>query len=845
VLNESIFKTALKAVTNRLVLFFVAVAVAFWLLSTRLFDLQIINGESYLYTLMRTETREVTLDAARGTVYDRNGIPLAVNKTAYTVKLDSSDAAFRAADINETIYSAIQLFEQNGESYVDDFPISKETPYAFLFEGSETREARWKEYMSVPPLATAQEAFAYLRGFFKLPDSLPDSEARKILNLRSTVYMQRYNAVSPITIAYDVSEETVVKLEEAYERLPGFYADIQSLRVYPEGKYFSHILGYIGKIQPESWEDYRVAGYMINELVGTTGLELSLEEDLRGVNGKKVVEVSSSGKLLQTVETIEPTPGKKVYLTLDAELQRKTYEHLENILVEIVKGKLQMGNAEGGITQKQLFRSYVLTNWLFARKVLESEPESECYPLKEYILTALPEAGYDTMDDLRLAQTALADGIDLGQVTPAQILMAMYEQGVITDDPEYIDQVRRGRVTAVNVVLDKLDSGQLTPQVLNLDPGTASAVVVDVRNGGVLASVGYPSFDNNEFVNNSNAVYIETVLNDPTAPMFNRPFREARAPGSTFKMISAITGLENNVITPRTTIYDEIYFTKAGQPYARCWSSSSHGSLNVLGALEVSCNYFFSEMAYRMYTSQNNDEFTSIAKLNEYMTAFGLNDRTGVELSEYRDSIPLDRLAVSSPDYKEYYVKSLNPNADKQDYSWVAGDTVRTAFGQASNNYTTASMCKYIATLATGGTRYQMHMVKTKEDSDGVSAEFQPVVETVVEIAPENLEAVYEGMLRVTESSRGTARSVFAGFPIRVAGKTGTAQQEAGRSDHSSFGGFAPFENPQIAVYVLIPYGDTTAFRNAAAQAAIAIMSDYFGLESEPELAPEYNALSM
>ena len=298
--------------------------------------------------------------------------------------------------------------------------------------------------------------------------------------------------------------------------------------------------------------------------------------------------------------------------------------------------------------------------------------------------------------------------------------MALFEQGQITNKDGIIDDVKSGRMSGGSALLEKIKSGEVTPQMTNMDPCTGSVVVTDVKTGGVLAAVSYPSYDNNELVNDFNNEYYLELQNDPTTPMVNRPFSEPRAPGSTFKMITATAGLQEGIISPNTGIYDKGTFKDAGRPYARCWigsGSGSHGNVNVSEALEVSCNYFFYTVAYRM--NKGAGDLSGINTLNKYMEAFGLNSPTGVEISELYDSMSQYPTHISSPEYKKYITQQRDADAKESDYKWSAGDTIRTAIGQSYNNYTSALMSKYVATLANGGTRYSMHFLNKVTNNDG------------------------------------------------------------------------------------------------------------------------------
>jgi cell division protein FtsI/penicillin-binding protein 2 len=369
-----------------------------------------------------------------------------------------------------------------------------------------------------------------------------------------------------------------------------------------------------------------------------------------------------------------------------------------------------------------------------------------------------------------------------------------------------------------------------------MDPCTGSAVVTDVKTGGVLAAVSYPSYDNNEFVNNFNSKYYRNLQSSTLTPMVNRPFTEPRAPGSIFKMITAVTGLQEGFITPNTTIYDEGIFKDAGVPYAKCWINSgngSHGDVNVSHALEVSCNYFFYSLSYSFGKGKKDAE--GIALLNKYMTSFGLNDPVGVEIYELYDSMSNYPSKISGPEYKEYVTKLRNPDASSTDLKWTAGDTIRTAIGQSLNNYTSAQTSKYVATLANGGTRYKMHLLDSITSEDGeLVKKSESEVEEKIDITQRNLNAVFNGMLLVTTGENGTLTKVFKDYPVKVAAKSGTAQESKKRSEHTTFVAFAPYDSPQIAISVMIPFGNdsvTTPAPNTAKE----IISEYLKVDNQPE----------
>ncbi len=735
---------------------------------------------------------------------------------------------------NLLILSLIQLLDENGETISDELPISQTQPYEFLFDGNATKENSWKKEVSMEDEElnySADETIEYLVDFFDVPQCLSDSTKRKMLSIRYSLYLKRYKKYQPITIALNINTKTVAAIEERSDMFPGVYIDTESLRYYNMGEYFSHILGYIGKISDAEYEEYKDYGYSTDEIIGKSGVESLYELQLNGVDGEMVVEVDASGRRISTLETKEPVSGDNVFLTLDSKLQKVAFDSLETHLAETLIYKLTSSrSSDMPISLKELFVSMVNGNTVSMKGIYNStEPVSST--IRSMILAEIPAFDYNNEEHVEQAKNIVITAIENNTLSYRNLTLLLIEQGIITADAEYKASIENGTLSPLSVIIEKLRSKDLRPSETQLDPCTGSVVVTNVNTGEVLALVTYPSYDNNKFVNTFDSEYYSKILQDPTTPLVNRPLSQKKAPGSTFKMITAIAGLETGAITPSTLIQDTGTFTKAGTPYARCWTvtggSASHGFINVSKALEVSCNYFFYETSYRMGNSENGTTAEGIAAIAEYAEAFGLGDYTGIEIGETSPNI-------ATPEYKEEITKRQNPDATSSQTRWTDGDTIRAAIGQSVNNYAPVHMAKYIATLANGGTRYTMHLIDKVETSDGTIVEQKtPNVEYQVEVSPENLEAVHSGMLAVTQGVKGTLRTKFTDFPIDVAAKSGTAQENLNRSSHTWFVGYAPYEDPQLSIAIMIPFGESSY--SPAALVAKDIIAEYMGLNYEAE----------
>jgi penicillin-binding protein 2 len=315
----------------------------------------------------------------------------------------------------------------------------------------------------------------------------------------------------------------------------------------------------------------------------------------------------------------------------------------------------------------------------------------------------------------------------------------------------------------------------------------AGAAVVQVGTGEILALASYPTYDpatyNSDF---------EALQADPAKPIFNRATQGTYAPGSTFKPCTAIAGLESGVITTTTTINDTgkwYYPGAATGDYFYCWNHGGHGLLNVSQAITNSCNYFFGQVGYLM----------GLDRLNEYAAAFGLGQHTGIEIGDSKGSLATEEAG-----------QDLAP--------WAA-------FGQASYLATPLQLSNYIATLVSGGEHFPAHLlreVKSYDNSKVVYAE-SGVPENDMQISDVNLNAVKLGMHNLTTT--GSLSSYFKNCVVEAGAKTGTAQVNSQKVNNGVFVCFAPYDDPQIAVAIVIEKGGSGS---ALASTAVEILNAYF-----------------
>jgi len=747
------------------------------------------------------------------------------------------------------ILNLVNLLEKNNEDFIDNFPITLEEPFEFTFAGENAQRQRelWKNEVNLSRghNFTADETMEALKEFFGINNMYPavsNHDARRIIALRTTIFRNRFMRFNPITVSMDVSMDTVTVIEEENENFRGIFINTEPLRYYPGYHYFSHIIGYIGPItESHDIQDLLARGYRRTDLLGRTGLESSFEDELRGINGQETVVVNRVGRRVDVIEgsRVDPIPGSDVFLSVDKEFQMEVFDILENMLTETIINLLTTTDPrETRLTVQDLLASLTRANNICIRTIFQSEEDTASYAVKQYVLSIDPESDVNTIAGRHAANAIIADGISANTLTNSQILLVMYEQGIITGDDTFAGRLQAGGVSTLQVVVDRLRSGEITPHMTNLDPSTGSVVVLDVNTGEVLASVSYPSYDNNQLVNNFNNEYFtRLVQDDPTTPLINRPFMEERPPGSTFKMISGIAAVESGAITTNTRIFDGTVFTRAGTPHPRCWHTGGQGHLNLAEAIAGSCNYFFFDATFRIGNGPTG--LHAIETLNQYMRAFGLDSPTGIEIGEsFR--VAQAPTNISSPILHDFaYRHATNPR------SWSDGDTIRTAIGQSLNNHTAATMARYTAGIATRGEMFDLRFLRSIVSQDGVYHAESVPFDMGVEISDATWDATHHGMLLTTQGAIGTARNIFSGFPMRVGGKTGTAEQITWRRHHTSFNAFAPFDDPQIAVYVVIPFSDTVTTASPATQVGRDVIAAYFRLNSEPERPLPANVLLM
>ena len=459
-------------------------------------------------------------------------------------------------------------------------------------------------------------------------------------------------------------------------------------------------------------------------------------------------------------------------------------------------------------------------NWIDSSKLQGYLEESGGYSNADEIYTALVSFVQDKLsNDNRFDKLIYRYMIKAGTVSGREIAMILYEQNVLQYDEAQYNALASGSLSAYDFIRGKIETLDITPGQLGLEPCTGSVVITDPNNGDVLACVSYPGYDNNRLANSMDSTYYNQLVTISSRPFYNNATQEKTAPGSTFKPLSAIAGLTEGVISKDTYVTCEGKYTGI-EPNVNCWVyPDSHGTLDVVGAIQHSCNVFFCSLGYSLGVEEsakteideNGEEkvvkrYSSelgLSKLSDYATRFGLNDLSGLEISETEPQI-----------------------SDE--------DSVRSAMGQGTNNFTTSQLARYISAVGNKGTVYNLTLLDRIEDVDGnVIQEFNSTVHNTVEgISQNTWNLVHAGMRGVVENN-STVFGKLNSSGIKLAGKTGTAQQSKTHPDHGLFVGFAPVNNPEVAMAIRIANGYSSTF---AAEVGNGVMEYYYGVTDSSEL---------
>lgn len=648
----------------------------------------------------------VTVQSARGQIYDRNGVPLVTNRYIYNLIIDDQTLPDDDYDRNLALLTLLNTLNNSSEAdrRVDDlYPFTGTYPdlsyaqdvfydttmrYRLLRriaaneieDGVKTHTvANLEEYYQQNPddFPTAESIVTFFMEKYGLDaqsggqNLYTDAQINALLRLYYDMECNNFGGLNQYVLAKDVTLSLMTLVEE--KAIPGAAFSYTVERNYEYPGYASHILGTIGQIYAEDWDYYKELGYNMNDIVGISGCEYAFESYLRGTSGTKVLEFDAQGNLVDEYFETLPIAGKDVYLTIDINLQ-----------------------------------------------------------------------------------IAAEDGL-------AENVKYIRDQGY------------------------------------NRNCQSGSLVAMDPDTGDVLAIASYPSYDLTTYNLNYSDLYA-----DPAQPLYNRALQGLYAPGSTFKLGMVVAGIEEQIITPGSTLLCNGVYTYYSGYQPKCWAyPDKHGHINATEALRVSCNCYFYDLGRQL----------GITKMNQYCNLYGLGHHTGIELYE-----EIGILAGES--YREQNGLS----------TWQPGDTIAAAIGQSDNTFTPIQITSYVSTLLNGGTRYSAHLlgeVKTFFTEENV-VKVQPKVLSEVAISQNTLNTLYTAMEQMVDTNT-TASRFMQSIPVPVGGKTGTAQLGGNLTDNALFVCSAPASDPEIVITVVIEKGSGGSYSSLA---AARVLEAYYGVEN-------------
>lgn len=472
------------------------------------------------------------------------------------------------------------------------------------------------------------------------------------------------------------------------------------------------------------------------------------------------------------------------YKDLDKEMQ----EYLDYIVDDLLTLQLEVLDQDAIDTTDPVYQAWAkeetislqeyLTyaareNWIEMSKI---SPQGDYLDSREVYLELADYLADYLMTDVSFGKLLYKYMLLNDNIDPADLCVTLYDQGVLDKGDGMYESLAQGQVSAYQFTISKINTLEITPGQLALDPCSGSAVVTDPNSGQVLACVTYPGYDNNRLANIMDVDYYNKIASDMSQPFFNKATQQQTAPGSTFKMVSAIAGMESGIVDPGSMIECTGSFEKV-EPHIDCWYTAGHGALDVEAALESSCNYYFNEIGFELGMDQEHkfSESISLQNLGKYASMMNLDKPSGVEISEADPQVS-DQLAV--PSY----------------------------MGQGTHLFTSVGLARYAGTIATSGLGYQLSLIQKITDSQSKPLkEYQAKLENTTELPQSTWDAIHNGMRRVIQVTYRDMKFDESG--VDVSGKSGTAQENEYRPDHGLFVGYAPSESPEIAVSTRIPHG--------------------------------------
>lgn len=779
----------LKSSRHTQVLFVLAVLAL--VLVGRLFVLTVLENDRWTANSESISTRTIYTTASRGCIYDRYGRLLAGNKQSFNIRMSVNGQTDK--QLNASVTKLLKVLNKNGDSYVDDFPIKiKNGKYYYTYDAKKTKwltkqgfdtdlsakkafkavrnklgidsslsnyEAQTEmqqTYSTYPPISistmqytydtertsflegyslksslSAKQAFNKIKSQMKISSSVSDTQARKIMCVRDKIHSLGYNQYLPAVVAKKVSNNTVMDLEEGDNGISGAEVVSETTRYYPHHRLASHILGYMGKITDEQVKKYEKKGYESSAMIGEQGIEKSYEDELKGTNGKKVVQVNASGEVTKTLSKTKAKKGKDVYLTLDAKLQKETEYALKNGLAAIRSG--------GSFASKY-----------GAQSVAEAAGNANtgaAVAIEVSTGDVLAMASYPDYDP-----NSFATGISTSKW---ESLQSKNPRDPLSPSPLYnlatMSTVQPGSTFKMVTASAALDCG-LNPNVQLCDNGR-------IKLGG--HSFGCVLWNlykkNHGYLDMFRALEVSC----------NYYFYDA-ATGKDWYTGQSL-GYKKKITIGKITDYAEQYGLgkKTGieideavvhVPTKKKKIEELKNTLS--NKLYAGAETYFEEKIYSNSTALKNN-ITQIVNL--------------ITTSPKYDDLVNNKLKSLGVKYSQRdNVAELVVFQYASQAKWTTGDAFNICIGQGDNAYTPLQMANYIATIGNKGEHNTVSVVKSVEGKGNT----KKAAATKVDLSQKNLNYIMKGLKLDGTGSESTVSKYWKSLDFTVASKTGTAERE-------------------------------------------------------------------
>ncbi|MFL0251788.1 peptidoglycan D,D-transpeptidase FtsI family protein [Clostridium neuense] len=855
----------------------------------RLVMLQVVNANEYKSQANTKSHKFIKEVAARGELTDSTGIKLATNQQSYNITYMDTDSTEKS--FYPTMAKVFYFLDKYGENKNDSFPIKVTPTYSFDFNVTDEKQInaakirflndrggfrddiiknlygalKWNKLTKVQKnnvdkyllKMSPEYVFNRLKKLYKIPSNYSFNvdgnriskkctldDIRKFMVVKDAVQMQSYSGYKPVDIASNIKKETAIAFMQKLNELPGIDVEEEPIRHYPYGKLASNAIGYIGKISASSDDEsdsYAERGYDVSsDLIGISGLESAEEDRLKGTAGGEVVEVNKSGRVINKFASKDSYPGQNIKTTINADVQYTAEQALQKVMKSLrdSPGNGENGSYTGNATRGAAVAVDMTGGVIALAQSPNFNPNDFADP--NGLSDAAKKKYFPTVEDQIKNLSIPSDLIDTlfpvdkstGKRTDAYDYLPkpMYNYPVMGLTPP-------GSTFKMLTAIAGLETKTIDPYAIFDDQGNYDDGHGDKRTFKSDGPLG-PLDLVNAIAHSSNPYFMTA------SEMIRKAFGYDKIAEYAWKFGLGVQ--PNSGVTPSTGIEIKENFGQTFNTYSKKISLGQQAAWEVINDLK---DRKYSKKAQSIDLHTSNSDSSSIASLKanikDKIKSYVINGKFDKEefsalLNKFAQTTGI---SISDSDMEDIS-KGAKSDVEKQiENGIVPGDIHSAAIGQGDDNFTMLQLANYVATIANGGKRYKVHLTNEVTDpvTNSVVFKYNPQVICDTGVSKSTLEQVIKGMGLV--NTIGTAEGKFDGLPFTTAGKTGTAdafsldfQQKIQRSSYAVYLGFAPVENPKIAVATVIYDG---GFGNQITNVARAIYESYFKNVEKMSSVPE------